>query len=95
VIVQDQDHSGSIDSLTDCSPPQRQISPNLTAEGAGKMIPIKSTGRTLTEMQEQEAMAAELLKTARKLPPGPVRHDLFKEIWKFRARITALKAKGK
>jgi hypothetical protein len=36
------------------------------------MIPIKSTGRTLTEMQELEAMAAELLKTARKLPPGPV-----------------------
>ncbi len=49
------------------------------------MIPIKSTGRTL----------AELLKTARKLPPGPVRHDLLKEIGKFRARIIALKAKGK
>ncbi|UPJ52637.1 hypothetical protein IVB30_15620 [Bradyrhizobium sp. 200] len=59
------------------------------------MIPIKSTGRTLTEMQELEAMAAELLKTARKLPPGPVRHDLLKEIGKFRARIIALKAKGK
>ena len=58
------------------------------------MIPIKSTGRTLTEMQELEAMAAELL-TARKLPPGPVRHDLLKEIRKFRARIIALKAKGK
>jgi hypothetical protein len=36
------------------------------------MVPIKSTGRPLTEMQELEAMAAELLKTARKLPPGPV-----------------------
>jgi hypothetical protein len=59
------------------------------------MIPIKSTGRTLTEMQELEAMAAELLKTARKLPPGPVRYDLLKEIGKFRARIIALKAKGK
>jgi hypothetical protein len=40
-------------------------------------------------------MAAELLKTARKLPPGPARHDLLKEIGKFRARIIALKAKGK
>ena len=59
------------------------------------MIPVKSTGRTLTEMQELEAMAAELLKTARKLPAGPVRHDLLKEIGKFRARIIALKAKGK
>ena len=58
------------------------------------MIPIKSTGRTLTEMQELEAMAAELLKTARKLPPGPVRHDLLKEIGKFRARIIALKGEG-
>jgi hypothetical protein len=46
-------------------------------------------------MQELEAMAAELLKTARKLPPGPVRHDLLKEIGKYRARIIALKAKGK
>jgi hypothetical protein len=63
------------------------------------MISIKSTGRTLTEMQELEAMAAELLKTARKLPPGPVRHDLLKEIGKeigkFRAPIIALKANGK
>jgi hypothetical protein len=81
----------------DLHPPkwQRQISPNLTAEGAEKMVPIKSTGRTLTEMQELEAMAAKLIKTARKLPPGPVRHDLLKEIGKFRARIIALKAKGK
>jgi hypothetical protein len=59
------------------------------------MIPIKSTDRTLTEMQELEAMAAKLLRTARKLPPGSVRHDLLKEIGKFRVRITALKAKGK
>jgi hypothetical protein len=59
------------------------------------MIPIKSTDRTLTETQELEAMAAKLLKTARKLPPGPVRHDLLKEIRNFRVRITALKAKGK
>jgi hypothetical protein len=58
------------------------------------MVPIKSTGRTLTEILELEAMAAELLKTARKLPPGPVRHDLLKEIRKFHARIIALKAKG-
>ena len=40
-------------------------------------------------------MAAELLETARKLPAGQVRHDLVQEIGKFRARIIALKAKGK
>ena len=40
-------------------------------------------------------MAAKLLETARKLPAGPVRSDILKEIRKFRVRITALKAKGK
>ena len=40
-------------------------------------------------------MAAKLLETARKLPAGPVCRDIFKEIGKFRARIAALKAKGK
>jgi hypothetical protein len=59
------------------------------------MIPIKSAHRTITEMQDLEAMAAKLLETARKLPAGPIRRDILKEIGKFRARINALKAKGK
>ena len=59
------------------------------------MVPIKSAQRTITEMQDLEAMAAKLLETARKLPAGPIRRDLLKEIGKFRARINALKAKGK
>ena len=59
------------------------------------MIPVKSAQRTITEMQDLEAMAAKLLETARKLPAGPIRRDLLKEIGKFRARINALKAKGK
>ena len=46
-------------------------------------------------MQDLEAMAAKLLETARKLPAGPIRGDILKEIGKFRARINALKAKGK
>jgi hypothetical protein len=48
-----------------------------------------------TEMQGLEEMAAKLLKTARNLPPWSVRHDILKEIDKFRVRIAALKAKGK
>jgi hypothetical protein len=56
------------------------------------MIPIKSAER---RMQDLEAMAAKLLETTRKVPPGPERHDILKEIRKFRARIIALKAKGK
>ena len=70
------------------------------------MNTIKSTGlhvgvvsvsadRTLTEARQLEAMAAKLLETARKLPAGPVCRDILKEIGKFRARIAALKTKGK
>jgi hypothetical protein len=62
-------------------------------EGEGDMIPMKLADRTLTEMQDLDTMAAKLLETARKLPPGPVRHDVLKEIGKFRVRITAPKAK--
>jgi hypothetical protein len=62
-------------------------------EGEGDMIQWDLADRTLTEMQDRDTMAAKLLETARKLPPGPVRHDVLKEIGKFRVRITALKAK--
>ena len=54
------------------------------------MIPIKSTDRTLTEIQDLEAMAAKLLETARKLPSGQDRHNALQEIERFRVRITAL-----
>jgi hypothetical protein len=57
------------------------------------MIPMKLADRTLTEMHDLDTMAEKLLEAARKLPPGPVRHDVLKEIGKFRVRITALKAK--
>jgi len=46
-------------------------------------------------MQQLEAMARKLRKTARKLPAGPVFRDILKEIGKFRGRIAALKVKGK
>jgi hypothetical protein len=49
----------------------------------------------LTEMQALEEIAAQLLKTASKLPPGSECRGILKEITKFRVRITALKAKGK
>jgi hypothetical protein len=46
-------------------------------------------------LQELEDMAAELLATARKLPPSQERHEIFQEIRNIRERIDALKAKGK
>jgi hypothetical protein len=42
-----------------------------------------SADRTPTEMRELEAMAAKLLKTARKLPAGRVCHDILEEISEF------------
>jgi hypothetical protein len=41
-------------------------------------------------LQELEKMAAKLLATARKLPPGPDRHNILQEIGRFRAQIAAL-----
>jgi hypothetical protein len=45
----------------------------------------------LTKIQHLEETATELLEAARKLPPGPARHDSLKEIGRFRTRITALR----
>ena len=39
-------------------------------------------------------MATKLLATARKLPPGPDRHDVLQEIGRFRAQIVALQSAG-
>ena len=47
------------------------------------------------KLQELEEMAAELLATARKLPPSKERHEIFQEIRNIRAQIDALKAKGR
>jgi hypothetical protein len=46
-------------------------------------------------LQELEDMAAEMLASACKLPPGKERQKFLKEIGKMRAQIDALKAKGK
>jgi hypothetical protein len=42
-----------------------------------------------------EQIAAQLLRSARKLPHGPERQNILKEIGRFRVRIAALKAKTK
>ena len=49
----------------------------------------------LKELEEMEEMAAEMLATARKLPPSQERHEALQEIRNIRARIDELKAKGK
>jgi hypothetical protein len=42
-------------------------------------------------LQELEEMAAKLLETARKLPPGEDYHNALQEIGRFLAKIDALK----
>jgi hypothetical protein len=42
-------------------------------------------------MDDLEKMLAKLLERARKLPPGQKRHDLLKEIGRFRVKLDALK----
>ena len=44
-------------------------------------------------MRDLEEMAAKLLETTSKLPQGPERHQLLKEIATFRARIAIIIAK--
>jgi hypothetical protein len=44
-----------------------------------------------TRLRELGEMAAKLLETARKLPPGQDRQNALREIGLFRAQITALK----
>jgi hypothetical protein len=45
-------------------------------------------------LQELEEMAAELLATARKLPPGPNRHNALLLIGRFRVQIAAMEARN-
>ncbi len=55
---------------------------------------MKAKGETrAARLQELEEMAAGLLATARKLPPGQDRQEFLQEIAEIRAQIDALKAK--
>jgi hypothetical protein len=47
------------------------------------------------KMQDLEKMAAKLLETARKLPPGAEQHALLEQIRTFRITLSAVAAKRK
>jgi hypothetical protein len=66
----------------------------IDSKRPGVGVASVSVDRTLTEVQQLEAMAAKLLETARKLSAEPVYRDILEEIGKFAVRIAALKAKG-
>jgi hypothetical protein len=48
---------------------------------------------TAARLKELAEMAAKLLETARKLPPGQDRHTALQEIGRFRARIIGLEGR--
>src|ERR1700756_5862530 len=74
-----------------CSPwalspiPSRQRFPKSVAFYAAKCSGDK--------MQDLEKMAAKLLETARKLPPGAEQHALLEQIRAFRIKLSAVAAK--
>ena len=45
---------------------------------------------TASKLQELERMASKLLTTARQISPGAERHDILREIGRFRVAITKL-----
>jgi len=49
---------------------------------------------SVENLHELEVMAAKLLATARKLPPGLERTSIFKEIGQFRSQIIVLQGAG-
>jgi hypothetical protein len=55
---------------------------------------LKAKKMRATKLQELEVMASKLLATARKLPPGPDRHEILQEIGRFRSQIIALQGAG-
>jgi hypothetical protein len=67
------------------------------AEGESKMnlTRLDTEQRKPEVPADLEQIAAKLLQSARKLPHGPERQKILKEISSFRVRIAALKAKTK
>ena len=57
------------------------------------ILGFRTAKRNGDKMRDLEEMAAKLLETASKLPPGPERHELLKQIATFHARIATITAK--
>jgi hypothetical protein len=57
-------------------------------------IGLRAQGEEMraTRLQELEEMAAKLLVTARKLPPGQDHHNALREIGRFHVQIAALQS---
>jgi hypothetical protein len=70
------------------------ISAKLRRDTSSVKLHAGTLQKRAARLQELGEIAAELLATARKLPPGPDRHNMLQEIGRFRAKIAALQGAG-
>jgi hypothetical protein len=57
------------------------------------LVVVRTAKCNLCPMRDLEEMAEKLLESARKLPPGPERHEFLKELGLLRSRIAAFIAR--
>jgi hypothetical protein len=58
-------------------------------------IEIERLAQEIDSAKDLEVVAANLLETARKIPPGSERHDILKQIGKLRIKLDALVSEQK
>jgi hypothetical protein len=58
-------------------------------------IEIERLAQEIHSVKDLEVVAANLLETARKIPPGPERYDVLKQIGKLRIKLDALVSEQK
>jgi hypothetical protein len=58
-------------------------------------IEIERLAQEIHNAKDLEVLAANLLETARKMPPGSERHDVLKQIGKLRIKLDALVSEQK
>jgi hypothetical protein len=76
-----------------CSP--WALSPIPSRQRFPKSVVFYTAKCSGDKMQDLEKMAAKLLETARKLPPGAEQHALLEQITTFRIKLSAIAAKRK
>jgi hypothetical protein len=76
-----------------CSP--WALSPIPSRQRFSKSVVFYTAKCSGDKMQDLEKMAAKLLETARKLPPGAEQHALLEQIRTFRIKLSAIAAKRK
>jgi hypothetical protein len=72
-----------------------RVSPGLTRKLFALAIEIERLAHEIDSAENLEVEAASLLKTARRIPPGPARRGVLKQVGKLRIRLDALVSEQK